>query len=51
MTELGLPNVPMLEDVPYGSELADEDVSAAEDGSDSAGLAGTLLMLPMLLMF
>ena len=49
MAELGLPNVPMPEDVPDGSDLADEDV--ADDDSDSTGLAGILLMLPMLLMF
>ena len=49
MTELGLQNVPMPEDVPNGSYLADEDV--ADDGSDSTGLAGILEMLPMLLMF
>ena len=51
MAELGLRTVPMPEDVPDGSDLADEDVAAADDGSDSTGLAGILVMLPMLLMF
>ena len=51
MTELGLPNVPMPKDVPDGSDLVVEDVAAADDGSDSTGLAGILVMLPMLLMF
>ena len=51
IAELGLPNVSMPEDVPDGSDLADEDVAAADDGSDSTGLAGILVMLPMLLMF
>ena len=51
MAELGLPNVPMPEDVPDGSDLADEDVATADDGSYSTGLAGILVMLPNLLMF
>ena len=51
MAELGLSNVPMPEDVPYGSDLADEDVATADDGSYSTGPAGILVMLPNLLMF
>ena len=47
MTELGLQNVPMPEDVPDGSDLADEDVATADDCSDSTGLASILLKLPM----